>query len=191
MPERNVEFGKYGARGLKGHEVVARRLDALAGFVATPVTVRRGLLARLHYLTRSDHARAAARDAGLTVTDRTIKAWLDGRRSPSKKNLDRIEAAYRTVRRHNVARYLLARLNREGRGTRVEFHPLNQSQVPRPRQRVIEYRTLNVRHWDRIVTAWVEDDDEALDDAWVSDVVVDLGSQWGEYEYVTNVGFAA
>ncbi|WP_406481969.1 transcriptional regulator [Streptomyces sp. NBC_01615] len=191
MPERNVEFGKYGARGLKGHEAVARRLDALAGFVATPVTVRRGLLARLHYLTRSDHARAAARDAGLTVTDRTIKAWLDGRRSPSKKNLDRIEAAYRTVRRHNVARYLLARLNREGRGTRVEFHPLNQSQVPRPRQRVIEYRTLNVRHWDRIVQAWVEDDDEALDDAWVSDVVVDLGSQWGEYEYVTNVGFAA
>ncbi|WP_406470285.1 transcriptional regulator [Streptomyces sp. NBC_01615] len=191
MPERNVEFGKYGARGLKGHEVVARRLDALAGFVATPVTVRRGLLARLHYLTRSDHARAAARDAGLTVTDRTIKAWLDGRRSPSKKNLDRIEAAYRTVRRHNVARYLLARLNREGRGTRVELHPLNQSQVPRPRQRVIEYRTLNVRHWDRIVRAWVEDDDEALDDAWVNDAVIDLGSQWGEYEYVTNVGFAA
>ncbi|WP_327425985.1 transcriptional regulator [Streptomyces sp. NBC_01236] len=191
MPERNVEFGKYGARGLKGHEAVARRLDALAGFVATPVTVRRGLLARLHYLTRSDHARAAARDAGLTVTDRTIKAWLDGRRSPSKKNLDRIEAAYRTVRRHNVARYLVARLNREGRGTRVEFHPLNQSQVPRPRQRVIEYRTLNVRHWDRIVQAWVEDDDEALDDAWVNDAVIDLGSQWGEYEYVTNVGFAA
>ncbi|WP_369254424.1 transcriptional regulator [Streptomyces sp. R35] len=191
MPERNVEFGKYGARGLKGHEAVARRLDALAGFVATPVTVRRGLLARLHYLTRSDHARAAARDAGLTVTERTLKAWLDGRRSPSAKNLDRIEAAYRTVRRHNVARYLLARLNREGRGTRVEFHPLNQSQVPRPRQRVIEYRTLNVRHWDRIVLAWVEDDDEALDDAWVNDAVIDLGSQWGEYEYVTNVGFAA
>ncbi|WP_330309776.1 MULTISPECIES: transcriptional regulator [unclassified Streptomyces] len=191
MPERNVEFGKYGAHGLKGHEAVARRLDALAGFVATPVTVRRGLLARLHYLTRSDHARAAARDAGLTVTDRTVRAWLDGRRSPSGENLDRIEAAYRTVRRHNVARYLLARLNREGRGTRVEFHPLNQSRVPRPRQRVIEYRTLNVRHWDRIVQAWVEDDDEALDDAWVNDVVVDLGSQWGEYEYVTNVGFAA
>lgn len=191
MPERNVEFGKYGARGLKGHEAVARRLDALAGFVATPVTVRRGLLARLHYLTRSDHARAAARDVGLTVTDRTLKAWLDGRRSPSAKNLDRIEAAYRTVWRHNVARYLLARLNREGRGTRVEFHPLNQSQVPRPRQRVIEYRTLNVRHWDRIVQAWVEDNNEALDDAWVNDVVVDLGSQWGEYEYVTNVGFAA
>ena len=191
MPERNLEFGRYGARGIKGHEAVARQLDALANFVATPITARRGLLARLHYLTRTEHARQAAREAGLTVTDRTLRAWLDGRRSPSRKNLERIEAAYRTVRRHNVARYLLARLNREGRGTRVEFHPLNQSQVTRPRQRVISYRTLNVRRWDRIVEAWADGDAEALDDAWISDAVVDLGSEWGQYEYVTNIGFAA
>jgi hypothetical protein len=191
MPDRTIEFGKYGARGVKGHEAVARQLDALAGFIATPLTVRRGLLARLHYLTRTDHARQAARAAGLTVTDRTLKAWLEGRRSPSKRNLENIETAYRTVRRHNVARYLLTRLNREGRGTRVEFHPLNQSQVLRPRQRVVEFRTLNVRHWDRIVEAWAVGDEGALDDAWVSDAVVDLGSQWGQYEYVTNIGFAA
>ncbi|MFD5628471.1 transcriptional regulator [Streptomyces sp. NPDC127072] len=190
MPDRNIEFGKYGARGLKGFEAVARRLDSLAGYVATPVTARRGLLARLHYLTRTDHARTAAREAGLTVTDRTVKAWLEGRRSPSKKNLDRIEAAYRTVRRHNVARHLLGRLNAAGRGTRVEIHPLNQSQVDRPRQRVVEFRTLNVRHWDRVVEAWAAGDDQALDDAWVEQIV-DLGSQWGQYEYVTNVGFAA
>ena len=191
MPERNIEFGRYGARGIKGHEAVARQLDALAGFVTTPITARRGLLARLHYLTRTEHARQAAREAGLTVTERTLRAWLAGRRSPSRTNLDRIESAYRTVRRHNVAKYLLARLNREGRGTRVEFHPLNQSQVDRPRQRVVSYRTLNVRHWDRIVEAWANDDEVALDDAWISDATVDLGSEWGQYEYVTNIGFAA
>ncbi|MFI1538302.1 transcriptional regulator [Streptomyces anandii] len=191
MPERNIEFGKYGARGLKGHEAVARRLDSLAGFVATPVTARRGLLARLHYLTRTDHSLRAAREAGLTVTDRTLRAWLAGDRTPSRANLARIETAYRTVRRNNVARYLLARLNREGRGTRVEFHPLNQSQVPRPRQRALSYRTLNVRHWDRIVQAWAADDEAALDEAWVTDAVVDLGSEWGQYEYVTSIGFAA
>ncbi|MDL2082163.1 transcriptional regulator [Streptomyces sp. GXMU-J15] len=191
MPERNIEFGKYGARGIKGHEAVARQLDALVGFIVTPVTQRRGLLARLHYLTRTDHARQAAREAGLTVTDRTIKSWLDGKRSPSKKNLHNLETAYRTVRRQNVARYLLARLNREGRGTRVEFHPLNQSQVDRPRQRTVAYRTLNIRHWNRIVEAWANDDEDALDDAWISDAVVDLGSEWGQYEYVTNIGFAA
>ncbi|MFG2739299.1 transcriptional regulator [Streptomyces chartreusis] len=191
MPERNIDFGKYGARGIKGHEAVARQLDALANFIATPITQRRGLLARLHYLTRTDHARQAARDAGLTVTDRTLKAWLDGKRKPSKKNLQNIETAYRTVRRHNVARYLLARLNRDGRGTRVEFHPLNQSQVPRPRQRAIQYRTLNVRQWNRIIEAWATNNDVALDDAWINDATVDLGSEWGEYEYVTNIGFAA
>ncbi|MFH8470920.1 transcriptional regulator [Streptomyces sp. NPDC017991] len=190
MPERNIEFGKYGARGLKGHEAVARQLDALAGYIATPITARRGLQARLHYLTRSAHARTAARAAGLTVTERTLRAWQAGTRAPSRKNLAAIERAYRTVRRGNVARYLLARLNREGRGTRVEVHPVNQSQVERSRQRAVEFRTMNVRRWDRIVTAWAAGNEQELDEAWV-DQVVDLGSQWGQYEYVTNIGFAA
>ncbi|GAA3195573.1 MULTISPECIES: transcriptional regulator [Streptomyces] len=191
MPDRNIEFGKFGARGVKGFEAVARQLDRLAGFVATPVTVRRGLMARLHYLTRSDHARAAAREAGLTVTDRTLKAWLEGKRAPSRRNLARIEEAYRAVRRKNVARYLLGRLNRGGRGTRVEFHPLNQSQVSRPHQRVVAYRTLNVRHWDAVVRAWADNDDDALDHAWFDGVTIELGSDYGAYEYVTNIGFAA
>ncbi|WP_424864086.1 transcriptional regulator [Streptomyces sp. MMS24-I29] len=190
MPDRTREFGKYGARGVKGHGLVARRLDELAGGIATPVTVRRGWTARLHYLTKTPHSLAAARDAGLTVTDRTLKTWLDGRRAPSARSLGQIEVAYRTVRRANVARYLLGRLNARGRGTRVEIHPLNQSQVPRPRQRFLEFRALNIRHWDRIVDAWAREDDAALDDAWVEQIV-DLGSQWGQYEYCTNIGFAA
>lgn len=190
MPQRTKQFGLYGARGIKGHHAVARQLDALAGYIATPITARRGLLARLHYLTRTDHARQRAREAGLTVTDRTLHAWLQGTRAPSKRNLERIEQAYRTVRRENVARYLLARLNHQGRGTRVEIHPLNQSQVDRPRQREVQFRTLNVRHWNRIVAAWAAGDDQALDDAWV-DQITDLGSEWGQYEWCTNVGFAA
>ncbi|MFB6877300.1 transcriptional regulator [Streptomyces sp. NPDC056323] len=189
MPERTIDFGKFGARGIKGSDAVARKLDELADGVVTPVTVKRGLMARLHYLTRTEHSRRAARDAGLTVTDRTLKAWLDERRRPTNANLERIDAAYRQVRRQNVARYLLRRLNADG-GTRVEIHPLNQSQVPRPLQRMVEYRTMNVRRWDRIVAAWAAGDDQGLDDAW-EDVIVDLGSQWGQYEYVTNIGFAA
>lgn len=118
MPERNVEVGKYGPRGIKGYEAVARQLDALVGYIAAPAPARRGLLARLHYLTRTPHAWAAARVAGLTVTDRTLRAWTTGARSPSRKNLEAIERAYRTVRRQNVARYLASRLNRDGRGTR-------------------------------------------------------------------------
>ncbi|RII06898.1 hypothetical protein DSC45_34965 [Streptomyces sp. YIM 130001] len=191
MPERNLEFGKLGARGAKGSELVARKLDELAGYVATPISQRRGLMARLRYLTRTDHARLAAREAGLTVTDRTLRAWLAGERSPSRKNMERIEQAYRAVRRHNVARHLLKRLNREGRGTRVEIHPLNQSQVSRPHQRVVPYRTMNVRNWDGIVDSWATSDDQGLDDAWTDGVLPDLGSDYGAYEYCTAVGFAA
>ncbi|MFF2653523.1 transcriptional regulator [Streptomyces sp. NPDC058045] len=191
MPDRNQEFGRFGARGIKGHEAVGRRLDSLAGFIATPVTQRRGLMARLHYLTRTPHARAAARRAGLTVTDRTLNAWLTERRRPTPQNLQRIEDAYRTVRRHNVARHLLQRLNRQGRGTRVEFHPLNQSQVTRPHQRVVGFRTLNVRRWDAVVEAWAAADDTALDTAWFDGITIDLGSDYGAYEYVTTIGFAA
>ncbi|MFJ2950715.1 transcriptional regulator [Streptomyces sp. NPDC087226] len=190
MPERTLEFGLYGARGIKGHQAVARQLDALVDYIASPPTTRRGLAARLHYLTRTPHALAAARAAGLTVTDRTLKAWLDGARRPSNANLARVEDAYRTVRRHNVARHLSARLHRAGRGTRVEIHPVNQSGVERPRQRAVEYRTLNIRHWEAIVDAWAAGDEQAMDDAWVEQIV-DLGSQWGQYEYVTNIGFAA
>ncbi|MEU7075979.1 transcriptional regulator [Streptomyces narbonensis] len=189
MPERTNDFGHYGAQGIKGSEAVARQLDNLAGYITTPITARRGLLARLNYLTRSNHARQAARAAGLTVTDRTIKAWLTGKRRPSRASLEQIETTYRTVRRQNVARYLLRRLNNGG-GTRVEIHPFNQSQVDGRFQRVLKYRSLNIRQWDTIIRAWAAKDTGALDNAWV-DAIVDLGSQWGQYEYVSAVGFAA
>lgn len=38
MPQKNVEFGKYGAQGIKGSDAVARRLDYLVDFIATPAT---------------------------------------------------------------------------------------------------------------------------------------------------------
>jgi len=72
----------------------------------------------------------------------------------------------------------------------VEIHPINQSQVDWPRQRPVELRHLNVRNWDRIVGAWATGDDQELDEAWI-DQIVDLGSQWGKFDYCTNIGFAA
>ncbi|NJA59453.1 transcriptional regulator, partial [Streptomyces sp. NEAU-H3] len=102
MPERNIEFGAYGAQGVKGHELVARRLDSLAGFIASPVTTRRGLTARLRYLTSSPRQLTAARAAGLTISARTIKAQLEGTRRPSARTLRQIHTAYQQVRRQNV-----------------------------------------------------------------------------------------
>ncbi|GAA1436126.1 hypothetical protein GCM10009601_63070 [Streptomyces thermospinosisporus] len=189
MPGRTDDFGRYGAQGERGSQAAARVLDSLSGGIASPVTTRRGLSARLRYLTRSKAGHQAMREAGITVTPRTLKAWLAGKQRPNKANLAKIDTAYWALRRKNVAKYLLRRLNANG-GTRVEIHPVDQSHVPIPRQRILEYRRLNIRHWDAIVDAWMRGDAQALDDAWI-DQMVNLGSQWGKYEYVTSVGFAA
>ncbi|GAA2238336.1 transcriptional regulator [Streptomyces nogalater] len=189
MPDRTHDFGLYGARGERGSQAAARVLDSLAGGITSPVTSRRGLTARLRYLTRSPAGRHAMREAGLTITPRTLRAWLGGKQRPNRNNLEKIDTAYRTLRRRNVAGHLLRRLNANG-GTRVEIHPLDQSRVPDPRQRVLEYRRFNIRAWDAIIDAWARNDPRALDDAWI-DQIINLGSQWGKYEYVTSVGFAA
>lgn len=39
-----------------------------------------------------------------------------------------------------------------------------RAQVPRPLQRLVEYRAMNVRRWDRIVEAWAAGDLQGLDD---------------------------
>ncbi|MDI3422636.1 transcriptional regulator [Streptomyces luteolus] len=189
MPDRTKDFGRFGATGIEGGEALSRQLDRLVDGIASPITTRRGLQAHLRYLTKTPRARAAARAAGLTVTDRTLKAWLSGKRTPTQRNLERIEQAYWTVRRQNVARYLLKRLESRG-GTRVEIHPMNQSQVDRRFQRVLEYRTLNIRKWKHIITAWAAGDRRALQNLWCDEITA-LGSQWGQYEHVTTVGFAA
>ncbi|NEB94682.1 transcriptional regulator [Streptomyces bauhiniae] len=189
MPDRTHDFGHYGADGQRGSEAAARVLDSLTGGITSPPTTTRGLKARLRYLTRSTAGHDAIQEAGITVTPRTLKAWLAGKQRPNKANLTKIDNAYRALRRRNVARYLLQRLNANG-GTRVEIHPLDQSHVPIPHQRVLEYRRLNIRNWDAIIDAWSKNQPRALDDAWI-DQIVNLGSQWGKYEYVTSVGFAA
>ncbi|MDJ1136831.1 transcriptional regulator [Streptomyces iconiensis] len=195
MPQRTMDFGRYGAGGRKSADLAGEVLDRLAleGGIRSPVTSRRGLDARLNYLTRSASGRRAMADAGVAVTRRTLRNWQRHKQFPSRDNLARIDAAYRIHRRRNVARHLLQRLNARG-GTRVEIQPLDQSGVPEQRRRAItpvaEFRRLRVRNWDRIVDAWAAGEPGALDDAWVGQLQ-DLGSDWGTYEYATSVGFSA
>ncbi|MEU5838585.1 transcriptional regulator [Streptomyces diacarni] len=196
MPDRSLNFGLYGAHGTKSAQLAGQVLDRLAieGGIRSPVTTRRGLNARLNYLTNSPAGYEAMREAGITVARGTLRRWLQHKQVPSRDNLARIDAAYRSYRRRNVARHLLARLNARG-GTRVEIQPLDQSGVAEPRKRVIatdtaSFRRLRIRSWDRIVEAWAAGDDDALADAW-EDELTDLGSQWGQYEYATSVGFSA
>ncbi|MDF4254647.1 transcriptional regulator [Streptomyces sp. WMMB303] len=196
MPERSLNFGLYGAQGRKSAQLAAEVLDRLAleGGIRSPVTTRRGLGARLNYLTNSAAGRQAMAEAGIQVSRATLRRWVQHKQTPSRANLARLDAAYRAYRRRNVARHLLQRLNARG-GTRVEIQPLDQSGVPDPRRRVIAtdragFRRLRIRRWDRIVDAWAAADDAALADAWEVELT-DLGSQWGQYEYATSVGFSA
>jgi hypothetical protein len=196
VPDRTLNFGLYGAQGQKSAQLAGEVLDRLAieGGIRSPVTSRRGLGARLNYLTNSPAGYEAMREAGITVARGTLRRWLQHKQTPTRDNLARIDAAYRAYRRRNVSRHLLQRLNARG-GTRVEIQPLDQSAVADPRRRVIAtdragFRRLRIRNWDRIVEAWAAHDDEALADAW-EHWLTDLGSQWGQYEYATSVGFSA
>ncbi|MEU7028814.1 transcriptional regulator [Streptomyces sp. NPDC046275] len=196
MPDRNIDFGHYGATGELSSLAAARVLDTLAGGITSPVTTRRGLTARLRYMTRSEHARTLMASEGLNPSRETLSKWLDGTQQPKASNLALIDQTYRRMRRHNVARYLLQRLNAGG-GTRVEIHPADDTFVQdRHRRPDKQMRKINIRKWDRIIAAWADGawekgNEKPLDNAWVDELRDAIGSDWGAYEYTKSLGFNA
>lgn len=185
--------GEFGASGKPGGEAIAERLTELAGGLKLSATSERGLEARLKYLTNSPAGYQAMERAGISVTPRTLIAWLSGDRDPNKANRGLIDAAYADLRRRNVAKSLKKRLNNNGRGTRVEVHPINQAGVVPSRQRDLEVRKVNIRpsQWDRLVDQWAAGDIDGMNDEW-DDIAADtLGSDWGAYTEVAAIGFGA
>ncbi|WP_203615929.1 hypothetical protein [Streptomyces sp. SID13726] len=55
----------------------------------------------------------------------------------------------------------------------------------------MSFRQMNVRRWDRLAGAWAAGDAAELDEAWTDAILLDLGSQYGAYEFCTSVGVAA
>lgn len=185
--------GAFGARGKPGGEAIADRLTELAGGIKSSATSERGLEARLKYLTNSPAGYQAMERAGISVTPRTLIAWLSGDRDPSKANRGLIDAAYGDLRRRNVAKSLKNRLSNNGRGTRVEVHPVNQGSVPGPRQRDLNVRKVNIRpsQWERLVDQWSDGDTDGMNDEWEAIAEDTLGSEWGAYTSVAAIGFGA
>ncbi|MFD3641556.1 transcriptional regulator [Streptomyces sp. NBUL23] len=191
MAGRWMEFGKYGADGAPGAEALGIAIEGMVNGISSPVDSERGLAARLNYLTKSDAGYEAMDRAGVHVSPRTLMAWLAEERTPNRANLARLDAAYWDLRRRNVAADLKHRLNNNGRGTRVEINPVNQTGVEQKYRRDLAPRSINVRGvWDRAVDAWMDDDLAELDAVW--DEVLDLiGSDYDGYSYVSSIGWSA
>ncbi|MFG2825299.1 hypothetical protein ACGFX4_38460 [Kitasatospora sp. NPDC048365] len=198
-------FGRYGADrdpgNIHGKIALGRALeDALErliidGGIKSPATSRRGLMARLRYLTETKGGPRALADAGVTVTPATIKAWRSGKQRPRPATLEAIDTAYWNLRAANVLANSGAfkqHLNRGGRGTKVEIHPINQNVVDEPRRREnLRVRTFQVRYvWDDAVDALTAGDADKLEEIW-DDIIADMDSDWGAYTYVSHIGLGA
>ncbi|MFE9341319.1 hypothetical protein [Streptomyces sp. NPDC007063] len=196
MSQAEQEWGqwaRYGARGMRGGEALARELDRIVQSrgIASPVTTKRGLNARLKYLD-SEAGREALYEAG--VKPRTLRDWRKGRSTPSRASREKIDAAYWSRRRQNLLQsgWLKKHLSNSGRGTQVEIYPVDQSRVPAQHQRPnVQERTIRVRYvWDDAVDAWEAGDFDQLSDIW-TDVIADLDSDWVAYAYVSGIGIGA
>ncbi|MFD9545673.1 transcriptional regulator [Streptomyces sp. NPDC060022] len=191
MAGRWKDLGALNARGVPGADALGAAIENMVTGIQSPVESDRGLAARLRYLTKTDAGYEAMDRAGIHVSPRTLMAWLAEERSPNRANLTRLDAAYWDLRRRNVATDLKHRLNNDGRGTRVEINPVDQSRVDNKHQRDLASRNISVRGvWDRAVDAWLDDDVQELDAIW-DDIIQDLGTDWDKYANVSSIGWAA
>ncbi|MFJ2933080.1 hypothetical protein ACIO8G_09925 [Streptomyces sp. NPDC087219] len=189
------DIGKFNAHGVKGGQALIVELNRIvyASGVASPITSRRGLAARLRYLD-SAAGRTALKEQG--VSARTIRAWMrdKGKITPTPANRERIDSAYWSRRRDNLIRsgWLKRHLDNDGRGRRMEIYPVDQSQVPAERSRpTLNQRSITVRYiWGDLVDAWATRNEALVDEIW-DDVISDLDSDYNAYAYVSSVGIGA
>jgi len=186
------EWQKHGAQGISGAQALTAELDRIAreGGIASPVTTNRGLSARLRYLNTRP-GRETLRGHG--VSARLLRSWQKGIR-PSRGKLDAVDRAYQERRRDNLVRSgaLKRLLDNEGRGRRIEVHPVDQTYVPEQYRRSnITERSVQARYvWDDMVDAWAKRDLATLDEIW-DDIITDLDSDYAAYAYVGSIGVGA
>ncbi|MFJ2598905.1 hypothetical protein [Streptomyces erythrochromogenes] len=186
------DWRKHDARGMKGGEALILELNRIvhASGIVSPVTSRRGLTARLRYLN-SPAGRAALAEQG--VTARSLRSWTRGKATPSAASRERIDAAYWWRRRENLIRsgWLVRHLDNDGRGSRMEIYPVDQSHVDSKYSRPLSDRSITVRYiWPDLVQAWADRDEAMVDEIW-DDVITDLDSDYAAYAYVSSVGIGA
>ncbi|MFJ3616221.1 transcriptional regulator [Streptomyces hydrogenans] len=182
-------FGRLGAHGVPAALALTTTLDEIAGISQPYLTPRDRHRSHLLYLTRSRAGYALMQQSGILLDPRKITAWLSEERIPSAEQQQRLDEAFRRLRRRNMAPSLTRRLN-SGGGTRVEIHPVDQSGVDAKHQRVARWRRKNIHRWDPIVAAWSCGDMREMTHQW-EHAISDLDSDWRQYEHVTRLGFWA
>ncbi|MFB7263893.1 hypothetical protein ACFCXH_17320 [Streptomyces nojiriensis] len=186
------EWQRHDARGMKGGEALILELNRIvhSSGIASPVTSRRGLAARLRYLD-SPAGRQALAEQGIST--RTLRSWMRGKTTPSPASRERIDAAYWWRRRENLIRsgWLARHLDNNGQGRRMEIYPVDQSHVDAKYSRPLSDRSITVRYiWPDLVSAWAARDEAMVDEIW-DDVITDLDSDYAAYAYVSSVGIGA
>lgn len=189
--------GKYGT---SGGRAVAARLDALAGdgglyFRSSPDS-ERGFQARLRYVLEHRGGGEALNRAGLKPDVDRVVGWLLADTKPTRRSREGVDAAYRELRRQNVARSLRGRLTRP---IRVTVEPLPASALPTDRQtRQQQFvdegdREVTIRPstWHQFIDAWEDEDYDTMDDVWMDDVAGDMDSPPEGWFEVQHVGFSA
>lgn len=187
-----AEWG-HGKYGPTGGELIRDAFDAYARsrLIRSDPNSRRGVSARLNYLTSHRGGVEALQAQGLAARPRTLRGWLAGLVVPRRSSREAIDRAYRELRIRNVARELRRRL---ADGRRITVEPLPADAVPhtkQTRQGQFDDREVFVDGgtWARFVDAWEDDDDRYMDDIWMDDVCGDLGSPPEAYYEVAHVGF--
>ncbi|GHB08635.1 hypothetical protein ACIQRS_25880 [Streptomyces termitum] len=188
------QWQKSDAAGIKGGEALIRELNRIVhtSGITSPVTTRRGLTARLRYL---DSPAGRAELAAQGISPRTIRTWMKAKNktSPTPASREKIDTAYWHRRRENLIRsgWLVKHLDNDGRGRRMEIHPVDQTRVESKYRRDLNSRTITVRYiWSDLVTAWANKNANMVDEIW-DDVISDLDSDYNAYAYVSSVGFNA
>lgn len=176
---------------MTGGEALARRLDEIGANLPSSA---RDFHARVSFLTKTGAGQQAMMDAGIDLNNRhtraTVLKWLgDTEATTSAKYRRAVDQAYAARKRVTLAASLKRRLGNQGRGTRVEVYPVDQTNVAPGRRRDLEIRRINIRphRWDDIVDTWARGGD--LDDIWEAIAEDQIGSDWGAYVNVSHIGF--
>jgi hypothetical protein len=180
-------FGQLGAQGVEGGRALAISLDRRT---FDDVEWRRSdeehLQRAVKYLARKAGGAGAMQAHGITADPVSLTDWLSQAHTPSPDRQQRLQLAFRELRRHNIAPHLTRVLNADG-GTRIEIHPVDQEYVETRYVRYLRARNKNIYRWNAIVQAWARQDSMALEDLWQG-VISDMDSDYRKYEYVEHIG---